>query len=490
MKAAILKKYGTPEQLHFADIDVPKIKQGEILVRNKASSVNPVDILVRQGKLKFLTGISNGQVIGSDFSGVVIASKSARFAEGDEVFGVLNATKGGAYAELLVAHEENAAFKPSKLTHTEAAALPMVALTAWQGLVKDGRIVRGSKVLILGCTGGVGSAAVQIAKVFEAKITGTCSEEHKEFAKSLGCDRVFDYEQEKLPADEKFDLIFDASGFFTISDYKDNLTPDAMFVSTRGGASGVSGLAKAAKDVILDKQMRIVVEQPTFVDLDKIRELADSGKLKPVLAQTFLFEHIAEAHRYMEKESVVGKVVIEIPDVGFALKDQYAIQRAKTTTGPSYLREVVVTGFIAGMRSMSAPVVARDMILKASGGQLQSSRLRFLQSPAVSAGLKLLATTEILADKLPSAPARIKPLSLAIRATSGAASSAAVAKKTGYNTAKATIVGGLAAIAATYLMYYFRTSLAKKTKMPNVVLGMMEDTLVFAIGAALTQRKK
>ncbi|WP_166670752.1 zinc-binding dehydrogenase [Olivibacter sp. XZL3] len=490
MKAAILKKYGTPEQFHFAELDVPVIKEGEILVRNKASSVNPVDILVRQGKLKLLTGISSGQVIGSDFSGVVVASKSARFKEGDEVFGVLNATKGGAYAELLQANGQHAALKPSTLSHTEAAALPMVALTAWQGLVKDGKIQGGDKVLILGCTGGVGSVAVQIAKAFEAKVSGTCSKEHMEFAKSLGCDRILDYEKEKVPSDEKFDLIFDASGFFSISDYKDNLTSDAMFVSTRGGTDDASGIVKAAKGAIFDKRMRIVVEQPNSADLDKIRELVDSGQLKPVVAQTFLFENVAEAHHYMEKESVVGKVVIEIPDVGLTPKDQQAIQRIKTTKEPNYTRELVATGFIAGLRSMSAPVIARDMILNTTGGQLQSSRLRFLQSPAVSTVLKLLATTEMVADKLPSVPNRIKPLSLVVRAASGATSSAAVAKKTRHSTVAAAIVGGLAAIAATYAMYYVRTGVAKKTKLPDVVLGMMEDALVLAVGAALAQRTK
>lgn len=136
-----------------------------------------------------MTGFTGGQVIGSDFSGTVIASKSSRFRKGEEVFGVLNAMKGGAYSELLVANEENAAIKPSNISFAEAASLAMVSLTAWQGMVYDGNLKQGNKVLILGCTGGVGSAAVQIAKSFGAQVTGTCSEKHMDYAKMLGCDR-------------------------------------------------------------------------------------------------------------------------------------------------------------------------------------------------------------------------------------------------------------------------------------------------------------
>ncbi|WP_207420696.1 zinc-binding dehydrogenase [Desertivirga brevis] len=487
MKAAVLENYGDAEQFELKEIAVPQIKEGEILVRNRASSINPVDTLVRQGKLKMLSGFTSGQVIGSDFSGTVIASKSTRFKPGDEVFGQLDATKGGAYSELLVADEDCAALKPSNISFTEAASLPLVALTAFQGIVYDGKIRQGAKVLILGCTGGVGTAAVQIAKSFDAQVTGTCSEAHVEFAKSLGCDKVINYEKERVSSNEVFDLIFDCSGNYTIADYETNLSPDALFVSTRGGAKDTTGAAKAAISVLLERRMKIVKERPNTADLMIIKDLVELGQLKPYVAHTFPLEEIREAHRFMENESLTGKVAIEIRNDGSPAIDNYLQNQQQNRQDKNYVREILATGFIAGMRSLSAPVVARKLFLNIAGNQLHSSRLRFLQSPAVSMGLKALAATEFLGDKMPAAPARIQPLSLGMRAMSGAISSAAVAKKTKHNTYVGAVLGGAAAVLATYGMYYLRTRIAKRTKLPDFILGLAEDALVVAAGAGLSK---
>lgn len=490
MKAAVLKSYGGPEQFEVKDLEAPEIREGEILVRNRASSVNPVDTDVRQGRMKLMSGFTAGQVIGSDFSGTVVASKSDRFKEGDEVFGVLNAIKGGAYSELLAANEENAAIKPANISFSEAASLPMVSLTAWQGMVNDGRLKQGDKVLILGCSGGVGTAAVQIAKSFAAQVTGTCSGKHMDYAKSIGCDRVIDYNNDKVPADEKFDLIFDASGHYTITDYKNNLSADGMFVSTRGGTNDTAGAIQAVKDVTLEKRMKIVLEKPNTADLDKIRELTESGLLKPILSKVFSLEHTGEAHRFMESESPAGKVGIEIGSNENGTSSGYQKYNQTEAGNKSYVVELIATGLIAGMRSLSAPVVARKMILNISGNQLYSSRLRFLQSPAVSVALKVLAATEFLGDKVPGIPARTKPLSLGMRAASGAVSSASVAKKTRHNVYAGAVLGGVAAVVASYGMYYLRTRLSRKTRLPHFVLGIMEDAVVVAAGAALSQISK
>ncbi|MCK7555467.1 NADP-dependent oxidoreductase [Chitinophaga sedimenti] len=218
MKAAVLAHYGAPENFEVKEVQVPEIQEGQILVHNYASSVNPVDTMVRRGTLKLVSGLFGEHIIGSDFAGVVNASKSSRFKPGDEVFGFKNAVAGHAYAEYVVVDENNAALKPNNINFTEAASMPLVALTAWQGLTREGKLQAGQRVLINGCTGGVGCMAVQLAKHMGAIVTGTCSTHHKLLAGELGCDEVIDYEKEQLPEDGRFDVIFDTAARLTLSD--------------------------------------------------------------------------------------------------------------------------------------------------------------------------------------------------------------------------------------------------------------------------------
>ena len=312
MKAAVIEHYGSPDAFKIKDLPRPEIEAGQILVANKASSVNPIDTIVRKGKTMVVTGLLGDQLLGSDFSGTVIESKSERFKAGDEVFGLNPAIKGGSYAELIFVDEDNAVLKPSKISFTEAAVLPLVSLTAWQGMVTEGKLKQGDHILITGCTGGVGLAAVQIAKTFDAKITGTCSAENVDFARSVGVDHVVVYDQDEILESTKFDLIFDASGHFTMDDMKSNLTDEAMFVSTKGGADSLTGAAKAAVDVAFQKRMKIIMMKPNQTDLNKIKELADSGKLKAFIARTFSLEDISKAHQMMEDGGFTGKIAIEI----------------------------------------------------------------------------------------------------------------------------------------------------------------------------------
>ena len=312
MKAAIIEHYGSPEEFKIKELPTPDIEDGEILIRNRASSVNPIDTIVRQGTIKLVSGLIGDQLLGSDFSGTVLATKSARFKVGDEVFGLNSAVKGGSYAEEIVADAEQAALKPAGISFAEAATLPLVGLTAWQGIVEDGKLKSGDRVLITGCTGGVGFVAVQIAKALNAHVTGTCSAKHVEFARSLGTDEVIAYDQAKIPEGQKFDLIFDASGHYTISDMKGNLTDDAMFVTTKGGADSLKGAVDAATDLLFQKRMKIVKMTPSADDLDKLAELVNNGKLKPHVAKSFPLEQIAAAHRMLEDESFEGKIAIQI----------------------------------------------------------------------------------------------------------------------------------------------------------------------------------
>ncbi|WP_439556884.1 NAD(P)-dependent alcohol dehydrogenase [Dyadobacter sp.] len=312
MKAAIITEYGSPEVFKMADLPTPEIEDGQVLIQNKASSVNPVDTLVRQGKTRLITGLFGQHVLGADFSGVVMESKNPAFNVGSEVYGMLSAVKGGAYAEMLVAEEENMHFKPANISFTEAASIPLVGLTAWQGLMDNGKMLSRQHVLITGCTGGVGYIAVQIAKHFGNTVTGTCSESHADFAKQIGADHIIIYDKEEIPAEKQFDLIFDASGHFTISDLKDSLTDTGLFVTTRGGADSLGGVVDAAIDMVFQKRMKLVVVKPNSEELFQLAKLIEAGVIKPQVSKTFALENLGPAHQMVEEESFTGKVAVEI----------------------------------------------------------------------------------------------------------------------------------------------------------------------------------
>lgn len=312
MKAAVLEQYGPADAFKIKNIDAPSIKSGQILVRNKATSVNPVDTLLRSGMFRLVTGLFGEHVVGSDFCGIVEQSASPLFKEGDEVYGFNRAMKGGAYAELVAVDAREAAIMPSGLSYTEAASLPLVATTACQGLVKFGKLRKGQNILINGCTGGVGSAAVQIAKSYGATVTGVCNGKYAEYARELGADYIIDYKNEYIPKNKQFDLIFDCAGKLTLSDVEESLKKNAMFVTTKGNLGSATGIFKTAVDLVFNPRMKFVVLKPSGTDLSHLRELIEAGKLRHSVHQTFPLERIADAHRMVENESFTGKVVIEI----------------------------------------------------------------------------------------------------------------------------------------------------------------------------------
>lgn len=312
MKAAVLENYGPSEGFKIKEVEDPGIDDGQILVGNKATSVNPVDTIVRSGKFRLLSGLFGEHIIGSDFCGTVVESKSPSFQKGDEVYGFNRAIRGGAYAELVAVDAHEAAIKPYNLSFTEAASLPLVATTAWQGLVKFGKIRKGYNILINGCTGGVGSAAVQIAKTFGVTVTGVCNGKYADYARSLGCDEVIDYKREKIPIDIHYDLIFDCAGKLTISDVKESLAKDAMFVTTKGNLDSAGGILQTGVDLLLNKHMKFIVLEPSGTDLSHLRELIEADKLKPHVHQVFPLEEISAAHKMVENESFPGKIAVEI----------------------------------------------------------------------------------------------------------------------------------------------------------------------------------
>lgn len=194
MKAATINRYGPPEVLQVTEVEKPQIKPNQLLIKVHASSVNPIDWKIRTGMLKLLTGGKFPIILGFDVSGEVVAAgeQITRFRIGDLVFARLEQLPGNAYAEYAACSEMAAALKPSNLTHEQAAAVPLAALTALQALRDHGQIQPGQKVLINGASGGVGTFAVQIARAMETEVTAVCSTKNIELIKSLGADRVVD----------------------------------------------------------------------------------------------------------------------------------------------------------------------------------------------------------------------------------------------------------------------------------------------------------
>lgn len=318
MKAAIIKRYGSADAFRIQDMPRPTPAEDEVLVRVRASSVNPVDWKIRQGGLKFLTGKNFPKILGSDFSGEIVEAgdKTDGYKPGQLVYGMNNAVKGGAYAEYLAVKINKLAPKPTNLSHVEAAAIPMAALTALQALKKGG-IRAGQKVLVNGASGGVGSFAVQIARNYHASVDGVCSGRHVELVQKIGADRVINYEKESvLPDTPTYDLILDAHGSLSFSNARKALREGGQLVSTLPSVEKVFWLF--ASKFTGNKGIHIISVKPNPTDLSELRTLIDEGMIKPVIDSVYPLEDIDEAHRKSEEGHAGGKIVVSVyaEDVG------------------------------------------------------------------------------------------------------------------------------------------------------------------------------
>lgn len=314
MKASYLVSYGKPDSLQYGNLPDPLIIPDTLLVSVKAVSVNPVDWKIKQGVLKIILGSRFPKIIASDFAGVVeeVAPGVEEFAPGDRVYGAIPAFSGkpGSLAEQAVVDLKYARKIPDYLTFEEAASLPIAALTALNGLRRS-MVVKGTRVLINGATGGVGHFGVQMAKAREAHVTATCSSGNAELAKKLGADEIYDYSGDNtIPEGIQFDAILDAWGKMKYKDIHRFLKPDgiyasplympwtifpAIYVRLRYGREMTSS------------NMRKLPE-----DYDELESLIERGKLKPVIDSLFTLEKSAEAFDKAEFGRPGGKVVISI----------------------------------------------------------------------------------------------------------------------------------------------------------------------------------
>lgn len=321
MKAIVYTTYGSPDGLHLKDIGKPTPKDGEVLIRVHAASANPLDwhkLRASPFFVRFSEGLlkPKNTVLGADIAGRVeaVGRKVTQFEVGDEVFGDVGA---GGFAEYVCGAEHQLAHKPADVSFEEAAAVPVAALTALQGLRDHGQLQAGRKVLINGASGGVGSYAVQLAKVLGADVTGVCSTRNLELVRSLGADRVIDYTQADFTHSERrYDLIFDAVGNLSAAAYRRALTPEGRAV-----VAGFTTLPRMLVQVALlgsitsrtskrtIKPMLAVVKQE---DLIVIAGLLEQGKLKSVIDRCYPLADTPEALAYLETGRARGKVVIKV----------------------------------------------------------------------------------------------------------------------------------------------------------------------------------
>ncbi|MCG5057551.1 MAG: NAD(P)-dependent alcohol dehydrogenase [Limnoraphis sp. WC205] len=311
MKAVIYNQYGSANVLEYREIDTPKIKPDELLVKISATSINPVDWKIRQGSVQLISGYNFPKKIGADLSGVVVevGEGVTRFQPGDEVYTFLNPVSGGACAQYAAVPASSVALKPSTMTHEEAAAVPIAGLTALQSLFDLGQIRPGQKVLINGASGGVGTYAVQIAKVMETEVTGVCSTANLERVKELGADIVIDYTQVDFTQQStKYDIILDAVGKQIFSNCENVLQPDGIYISTLPAPENI--LASLQTWLFSGKKSaKLVLAQPSRRDLDALRDWIEAGKIRSVIDRVYALSDIIEAHNYSETERAVGKIV-------------------------------------------------------------------------------------------------------------------------------------------------------------------------------------
>jgi NADPH:quinone reductase-like Zn-dependent oxidoreductase len=319
MLAIVRERYGPPEVLQLKEVEKPAPTEGRVLIEVRAASANPLDWHSMRGA-PFFARMSDGLSrpkdprLGTDVAGRVeaIGVGVTRFKPGDEVFGACP----GSFAEFASAKEDMLVPKPSNVSFEEAAAVPVAGITALQGLRDRGQVKEGQEVLVNGASGGVGTFAVQIAKSFGAKVTGVCSTGNLELVKSIGADRVMDYTKEDFTrAGLSFDLILDAVGNRSVSDYERALGPQGICVVV--GFSGIGGLiAHALLGPLLmtggKKMAPAWLAKLNRDDLASLAGLLADGKVKPVIDRRYTLGQTPDAIGYLEKGHARGKVVITV----------------------------------------------------------------------------------------------------------------------------------------------------------------------------------
>ncbi len=313
MKAILLNKTGDVENLKYQDTDQPTLKKGEVLVKVKAISINPLDVIARADDtlLTQFLGEERPVILGWDISGEISekAEDVNQFDIGDAVFGMLEADKGGAYAEYVAVSASLLANKPKNISDEEASATTLAALTAWQPLVYEGKIKKGDKVLIHAASGGVGHFAVQIAKHFGAEVIATSSGKNRDFVRSLGADQHINYKTQKFYEEvDNVDFVLDMVGGDTLSHSVDIVKEGGKIITL------IPTLSEEQKQKARESKVDLAFMEShaSGKDMNSLADLLSKGAIKAHVSKTFPFSEMGKAHKEVESGHTVGKVVVTL----------------------------------------------------------------------------------------------------------------------------------------------------------------------------------
>lgn len=299
MRAVVMHETGGPDVLRYEETERPQPGDGEVLIRVRAASVNPVDWKYRRGFVEKAVPV----VLGSDVSGTVELSRAEGFAEGDEVFGL--AASGG-YAEFASAPAAVIAKKPASISHVQAAALPVAGLTAWQALFDRGELQSGQTALIAGAAGGVGHFAVQFSRLGGARTIGTGSSRNRDFVLGLGAEEYVDYTQQDVAeAASGVDLAFDTVGGETTESLLPTLGEGGILITIAGAPP-----EEAARERGL--RAELLVMSPTSEQLARIADLVATDDLRVEIAEALPLTEIQQAHELSESGHTRGKIVLTV----------------------------------------------------------------------------------------------------------------------------------------------------------------------------------
>ncbi len=310
MKAVRIHNYGGPEVLRYEDAPRPRPGAGEILIRIHAAGVNPLDWKVREGYLKDFLRYSLPVIPGWDVSGLVEETGPgvSRLKEGDEVYGMADVSRDGAYAEYMVARESEIALKPKSLDYTHAAGVPMAALTAWQGLFESGQLRAGQRVLIHAGTGGVGHLAVQLAKWKGARVTATASTQNQGLLREFGADEPVDYMTQRFEDIARdMDVVLDTIGGETQERSWQTLRKGGILVSLTAPPSAENAQAHGVRTIFHSSH-------PDSGQLAEIAALIDSGKLRLLMDKIVPLAEARRAQELSQSGRARGKIVLQVKE--------------------------------------------------------------------------------------------------------------------------------------------------------------------------------
>lgn len=314
MRAVYIANYGSIDEFKIGELPEPLIKDNEVLVEVRAASLNPVDYKVRTGSTKALSGRKFPRILGTDFSGIIAkaGNKVTKFEIGDAVFGAVHVLfgKNGGNAEFVAAPENNLALIPKGLSFEEAAAIPVAGTTAYHNL-KNINIQFGDKVLVNGASGGVGSFALQIAKLFGAETTAVCSKKNFEYVKMLGADHVIDYSKEDFTkSDIKYKVVYDAFAHLKFGKVKKSLINNGIMITPLPTPAIV--FRSVLSKIFGGRKVMMANANYAEENLTQLSKWIVENKLIIHIEKTFPLEELAEAHSLLEERGVKGKVVIKV----------------------------------------------------------------------------------------------------------------------------------------------------------------------------------